>query len=208
MNFPRFYTTLIKSMKIRNSGSFCFNKYQDMTTEYRTSGDSIDYAIVLDGELFAPVEVRGVGRDLDLRNIQMARRLAAEEGAEWVVLTNGRMWRVYYLRPDEGGGTPQPVEIVDVDLLDEDAYESNIDALFHITREAVEHGRLDALRSWREALEPESLAETLGSTEILTALCEELRARTGHPGHEGESEELLRALAEGVVARGLLAPGE
>ena len=37
-----------------------FSKYQDMTTEYRTSGDSIDYAIVLDGELFAPVEVRGV----------------------------------------------------------------------------------------------------------------------------------------------------
>src|SRR5699024_2571240 len=35
-----------------------FSKYQDMTTEYRTSGNSIDYAIVLDGELFAPVEVR------------------------------------------------------------------------------------------------------------------------------------------------------
>ncbi len=183
-----------------------FSKYQDMTTEYRTSGDSIDYAIVLDGELFAPVEVRGVGHELDLRNIQMARRLASEENAEWIVLTNGRVWRVYHLPPDEEGGTGRPVGIIDVDLLDEDSYESNIDALFHITREAVENGRLEALRRWREALAPERLGEALSSTAVLTTLRAELRAHTGHPGHEGDSEELLHALAEGVVAHGLLDP--
>lgn len=185
-----------------------FSKYQDMTTEYRTSGDSIDYAVVLDDKLFAPVEVRGVGQELDLRNIQMARRLASEEGAEWIVLTSGRLWRVYHLPSDDEGGTGRPVEVIGVDLLDEDAYESNIDALFHITREAVEHGRLEALRDWREALEPENLAGVLGNAAVLTALRGELRARTGHPGHEGDSDELLRALTEGVVARGLLDPEE
>ncbi|MEE2048798.1 hypothetical protein Q7689_36285, partial [Nocardiopsis tropica] len=102
-----------------------FSKYQDMTTEYRTSGDSIDYAIMLEGKLFAPVEVRRIGQELDQRNIQMSRRLAADEGAEWVILTNGRRWRVYHLRPDgEGGNTP--VEVLDVDLLDADAYHRNI----------------------------------------------------------------------------------
>lgn len=181
-----------------------FSKYQDMTTEYRTSGDSIDYAIVLEDKLFAPVEVRGVGQELDLRNIQMARRLASEEGAEWIVLTSGRLWRVYHLPSDEEGGAGRPVEVISIDLLDEDAYESNIDALFHITREAVEHGRLDALRGWREALAPESLAGALGDASVITALRAVLRDRTGHPGHEGDSEELLSALTEGVVVRGLL----
>ena len=90
--------------------------------------------------------------------------------------------------------------------LDEDSYESNIDALFHITREAVENGRLEALRRWREALAPERLGEALSSTAVLTTLRAELRAHTGHPGHEGDSEELLHALAEGVVAHGLLDP--
>ncbi|MBB5494210.1 hypothetical protein HNR07_005347 [Nocardiopsis metallicus] len=109
-----------------------FSKFQDLTTEYRTSGDSIDYAIILEGELFAPIEVRRIGQDLDLRNIQMARRLAVDEGADWVFLTNGRVWRVYHLRPDPGGGAPQPVTVVDVDLLDEEAYERNVDGLFHL----------------------------------------------------------------------------
>src|SRR5699024_2798683 len=130
-------------------------------------------------------------------------RLRSEENAEWIVRITGRVWRVYHLPPDEEGGTGRPVGIIDVDLLDEDSYESNIDALFHITREAVENGRLEALRRWREALAPERLGEALSSTAVLTTLRAELRAHTGHPGHEGDSEELLHALAEGVVAHGL-----
>ncbi|MEU3018469.1 MULTISPECIES: hypothetical protein [unclassified Nocardiopsis] len=181
-----------------------FSKFQDLTTEYRTSGDSIDYAIVLDGELFAPVEVRRIGQDLDLRNIQMARRLAVDEGVDWVFLTNGRVWRVYHLRPDPAGGAPQPVTVVDVDLLDEDAHDRNVDGLFLLTRESVEHGRLDAMRRWREAAEAAPLSGTLVSDEVVAAVRERLRENAEHPGHVGEDDEIRRVLAEEVVARGLL----
>jgi len=181
-----------------------FSKYQDMTTEYRTSGDSIDYAIVLDGTLFAPVEVRRIGQDLDLRNIQVSRRLAAEEGAEWIFLTNGRVWRVYHLRADPDGGTPQPVTVVDVDLLDEESYDRNIDGLFHLTREAVEHGRLDSLRRWREAAQAGPLAEALLSDEVVEAVRARLRLGSEHPGHLGDADEIRAALTEDVIPRGLL----
>lgn len=180
-----------------------FSKYQDMTTEYRTSGGSIDYAIVLDGTLFAPVEVRRVGQELDQRNIQVSRRVAAEEGAEWVFLTNGRLWRVYHLRPDGDGGN-QPVEVVSADLMDPDAYHHNIDALFHITREAIDHGRLDALRQWKEALDAAPLAEVLRSDAVVETVRAELRAATGHQGHTGDTDEVRRALTEDVIVRGLL----
>ncbi|WP_150241547.1 hypothetical protein [Nocardiopsis quinghaiensis] len=180
-----------------------FSKYQDMTTEYRTSGDSIDYAIVLDGKLFAPVEVRRVGQELDQRNIQVSRRVAAEEGAEWVILTSGRLWKVYHLRPNDNGGN-RPVEVISVDLTDPDAYHHNIDALFHITREAVEHGRLDALRRWKEAVEAAPLAEILRGDTVVEAVRAEVRAATGHQGHTGDADEVRRALVEEVVARGLL----
>ncbi|WP_435112514.1 hypothetical protein [Nocardiopsis synnemataformans] len=180
-----------------------FSKYQDMTTEYRTSGDSIDYAIMLDGKLFAPVEVRRIGQELDQRNIQVSRRLAVEEGAEWVILTNGRLWKVYHLRPDGDGGN-KPVEVIDVDLTDADAYQRNIDALFHITREAVDRGRLDTLRKWKEAVEAAPVAEVLRSDAVVEAVRAQLRAATGHPGHAGDADEVRRALVEEVVAQGLL----
>lgn len=181
-----------------------FSKYQDMTTEYRTSGESIDYALVLDGKLFAPIEVRACGQDLDVRNIQMARRLAAREGAEWVVLTNGRAWLVYHLRDEGDGGPPRPVPVIDVDLMDEDDYERGVDALFHLTREAVEHGRLDALRAWREGTEAAPLAEALRSDAVVEAVRRELLGRTGHPGHAGDTEEVRGVLVGEVIARGLL----
>lgn len=181
-----------------------FSKFHDLTTEYRTSGDSIDYAIVLEGELFAPIEVRRIGQDLDLRNIQMSRRLAVDEGAEWVFLTNGRVWRVYHLRPAPDGGAPRPVTVVDVDLLDEESYERNVDGLFHLTRESVEHGRLDALRRWREAVEAAPLAGTLLTDEVVAAVRGRLRADAEHLGHLGEDDEIRRVLTEEVVPRGLL----
>lgn len=179
-----------------------FSKYQDMTTEYRTSGDSIDYAIVLDGKLFAPVEVRRIGQNLDLRNIQMSRRVAAQEGAEWVFLTNGRIWRVYHLRPEGEGHLPVP--IIDVDLLDEEAHERNVDGLFHMTREAVEHGRLDALRRWRESVEAAPLAKALLSDEVVAAVRARLREDSAHAGHIGEDDEIRRALGEDVLPSALL----
>ncbi len=179
-----------------------FSKYQDLTTEYRTSGDSIDYAIVLDGELFAPIEVRRIGQGLDLRNLQMSRRLAAQQGAEWVFLTNGRVWRVYHLRPDGDGHVPIP--IVDIDLLDTEAYDRNVDGLFHLTREAVEHGRLDSLRRWREESEASPLAGALLSDEVVAAVRDRLRLSAGHPGHLGEDDEIRRVLTQEVLPSSLL----
>ncbi len=186
-----------------------FSKYEEMTTEYRNSGDSIDYALKLDGELFAPIEVKRCGQDLDARNIQQARRVAADEGAEWIILTNGRVWQVYHLRTDGEDGSTATVRILDVDLMDEseNAHDRNVDALFHITHEAIEHGRLEELRKWHEAVEPAPLAEVLLSEPVVAAIRSRLRERTGHAGHIGDLDEVHRALADEVIARGV-APSE
>ncbi|WP_028648673.1 hypothetical protein [Nocardiopsis sp. CNT312] len=181
-----------------------YSKYQDLTTQFRTGSESVDYAIVREGELFAPVEVKGISQDLDVRNILTARKVAAEHGAEWIVLTNGRHWKAYHLRPDEDGEGHRAVPIVEVDLLDADAYDRNLDALFHLTHEAVEHGRLDALRRWNEALEAAPLAEIVRSEAVVEAIRAGLREATEHPGHTGDTEQVLHALTGQVIAGGLL----
>jgi hypothetical protein len=181
-----------------------YSKYQDLTTEHRTHGESVDYAIILDGALFAPVEVKGCGQELDIRNIQTARKVATEQDAKWIVLTNGRLWKVYHLRAQEDGDPTQPVPIIDVDLMDADSHERTVDLLFHLTREAVENGRLDALRRWRESTEAAPLAAILRWDSVVSAVLAELKEVSEHPGHTGDAEEVLRALTEKVIARGLL----
>ncbi|MBB5494209.1 hypothetical protein HNR07_005346 [Nocardiopsis metallicus] len=73
-----------------------------------------------------------------------------------------------------------------------------------MTRESVEHGRLDALRRWREAVEPAPLAGALLSDEVVAAVRGRLRDASEHPGHPGEDDEIRRVLTEEVVPRGLL----
>jgi hypothetical protein len=111
---------------------------------------------------------------------------------------------VYHLRPQEGSESTQPVPVVDVDLMDADSHQRTVDLLFHLTHEAVEHGRLDALRRWRESTEAAPLARILRWDTVVSAILAELSEVSEHPGHTGDAAEVLRVLTEEVIARGLL----
>jgi hypothetical protein len=183
------------------SDALNYSKYGELTTEYRTKGESVDYGIVLDDKLFALIEVKPCGRDLDVRNLRQVKAQAAELGTPWVILTNGCAWQVHHL-PE--GDPAASALIIDVDLRAEDRRAHTVDTLFHLSREAVRNGRLDDLRAWRAALAPARLAEVLGSASVVAAVRAEMRRATGHAGHLGDSDEILAALRSDVVARGLL----
>ncbi|RCV48210.1 hypothetical protein, partial [Marinitenerispora sediminis] len=177
-----------------------YHKYDHLTTEYRTQGESADYGIRIDDQLFALTEVKRCGQELDARNLRQVRTVAAGEEVEWLVLTNGRVWQVYHFTADAS-----TVELVfEVDLLDEENRTATIDGLFHLSRSAVQQGRLANLRAWRAALERGPLAEVLQSPAVIEAVRHEVRQRTGHIGHLGDTEDVLRALRDGIIPSSLL----
>lgn len=179
-----------------------YDKYKDLTTEYQTKGESVDFGIRIDAKLFAFVEVKRCGQKLDIRSLRQVRANAATENVEWLVLTNGRNWRVYHAPVDNAGATEL---IIDIDLLDEGTVPVAIDALFHLGKDAVRNGRLEHLRRWRGALAASPLAEVLVSDPVIRAIHKELRGRTGHKGHEGDIEDVLSALREGIIPKSLRA---
>ncbi|MFC7328663.1 hypothetical protein [Marinactinospora rubrisoli] len=175
-----------------------YQKYDHLTTEYRTQGESADYGIRIDDRLFALTEVKRCGQDLDARNLRQVRTVAAGEDVEWLVLTNGRVWQVYHLT--DGSVVER---VLEVDLLDEENRTATIDALFHLSRSAVQHERLAKLREWRVALERAPLAEALQAPAVIDAIRREVRQRTGHTGHVGDTEDVLQAVRD-VIPSGLL----
>ncbi|MDT0304637.1 hypothetical protein [Streptomonospora wellingtoniae] len=185
------------------SEALSYNKYGELTTEYRTKGESVDYGITLDGELFAFIEVKPCGTDLDARNLRQAKLHAGAEGVSWVVLTDGRVWQVHHV----GDGEDGTGIVLNVDLLAETPLTARVDALFPLSREAVSHGRLENLRAWRAALEPEPLAEVLRSDPVASAIRAELRRRTDHLGHLGDLDEVVDSLTTGVIGRRLQQEG-
>ncbi|MBB6171375.1 hypothetical protein HNR23_001435 [Nocardiopsis mwathae] len=183
------------------SDALNYSKYGGLTTEYRTSGESIDYGILLDDRVFAFVEVKQCGQELDHRSLRPARSQAAEDGVEWVLLTNGRRWQAHHFGAGDEDGSGL---ILDVDVLGAEDAQATLDLLFHLTREAVQAGRLDDLRRWRDALEAERLADALLSDTVIEAIRLEVRRRTEHSGHLGDAADIERTLRERVIARGLL----
>ncbi|CAM4017163.1 hypothetical protein GCM10009799_13560 [Nocardiopsis rhodophaea] len=178
-----------------------YSKYGELTTEYRTSGESIDYGILLGDQVFAFVEVKQCGQELDHRSLRPAKSQADKDGVEWVLLTNGRRWQMHHIGAGETSGSGL---VFDVDLLDAEEAQETLDLLFHLSREAVEDGRLDDLRRWREALVAEQLADALLADTVVEAIRVEVRRRTEHAGHLGDADDIVRTLREDVIARGLL----
>lgn len=177
-----------------------YNKYDEVTTEYRTKNDAVDYGLKVGDETFALVEAKRCGQDLNARSLRPARISAAAEGIKWLVLTNGRAWQVYHAETAE----ETPLLVLEVDLLGEADAKAKVDALFHLSRAAVANGRLDTLLKWRQTLAGAPLAEVVQSPTVVEAIRSEVRRLTGHVGHVGDFDDVLRALREEVIPQRLL----
>lgn len=76
---------------------FGYDKYSEITSEYAIRGTYCDLAIKLDGTLQTLIEVKAIGIDLKDAHVKQAVDYAANQGVDWVILTNGMIWRVYRL---------------------------------------------------------------------------------------------------------------
>ena len=74
-----------------------YDKYADITGEHAIRGTYCDLAVQIDGQLQLLIEVKAIGIDLNERHIKQAVDYAANQGVDWVVLTNGVTWILYHM---------------------------------------------------------------------------------------------------------------
>src|ERR1051325_11375410 len=84
--------TLVKDLLAEVFG---YDKYADVTSEYAIRGTYCDLAIKLEEKLVELIEVKAIGITLDDRHARQVVDYAANEGIEWVILTNGIIWKLY-----------------------------------------------------------------------------------------------------------------
>ena len=74
---------------------FGYDKYSEITRELCIRGTFCDLATRVDGKFQLLIEVKAIGLDLKDAHIKQAVDYAANQGIEWVALTNGHIWRVF-----------------------------------------------------------------------------------------------------------------
>lgn len=166
-----------------------FDKYADLTTEYQVKGEFADYGVRIEKELVAFIEVKRVATTLNAKHLRQVEMYAVNEGVEWMILTNGVVWRAYHL----SGGLPVEIDLaLEVDLLGEDTPAQKAGLLFYLSRDSLKRKQIDELWKARRATSPKSLAAVLTSTAVVDAARKQLRKATGQNVEVRELEKLMR----------------
>lgn len=77
---------------------FGYDKYLDVTSEFAVRGTYCDLAIKVDGKVEYLIEAKAIGLDLKDSHLRQAIEYGANNGVQWVILTNANSWQVYKIR--------------------------------------------------------------------------------------------------------------
>ena len=84
---------------------FGYDKYSEITSEHTICSTYCDLAIKVEGRLALLLEVKAIGLSLKDNYIKQAVDYAANQGCDWVLLTNGVLWQSY--RVPKAATTPK-----------------------------------------------------------------------------------------------------
>jgi predicted type IV restriction endonuclease len=170
-----------------------WDTFEDITSEQCIKGQYCDYAIKWNGGLLAIIEAKSAATVLSPKHLYQAVSYAANEGVDWVILTNGADWQVYRVV----FGKPVRQDLVfEVSLLDESQKPAEkAELLYLISREAQRGGDLTAYQKKKSALCGANLAKVLLGEKMLERLRLEMRIQHGH---NASHQELATILVEEV----------
>ena len=179
---------------------FGYDKYTEITSEKAIKGTFCDLAIKIDGSLALLIEVKAVGLELKDQHVKQAIDYASNQGCDWVVLTNGRVWRAYkviFAKPID-----QEV-VLDLDLTALNPHkDEDLALVWLLCKEGWQKARLKEYSEQRQALSRFTIGALLLSEPLIDVLHRELRRVT--PDTKIDEEQIQIVLASEVLRREVL----
>lgn len=176
---------------------FGYDKYGEITSEHAIKGTFCDLAIKLDGSLVFLLEVKAIGLELKDAFVNQAVNYAANQGVEWVALTNGAKWRVYRVKFEKPINHELLIEL-DFATLNPKS-EKDLESIFLLCKEGWSKSVLGEYHSQRQALSRFFLGNLILSDPVLQVIKRELRRLS--PDTKVEIDEIRVALESEVLKR-------
>lgn len=176
---------------------FGYDKYSEVTGEYAIRGTYCDLATKIDGTLQALIEVKAIGIELKDPHVKQAVDYAANQGVDWVVLTNGVQWRVYKVT------FAKPIDqelVVELDICNLNMKnQSDIEKVYLFCKEGWVKSVLGDYHSQKQALNRFFLGAMVLSQPVLDVVRRELRRIS--PDIRIDTEEISQVLSSEVIKR-------
>jgi hypothetical protein len=186
--------TIVKDML---ADIFGYDKYSELTSEYAIRGTYCDLAIKLDAKLSTLIEVKAIGIDLKEQHVKQAVDYAANQGVDWVLLTNGIRWCVYHVfftRP-----IAQEL-VVDIDMCALNTRsDTDLELLYLWCKEGWQRSALGDFHTQKQALSRFFLGAMLLSEPVLDVVRRELRRVS--PDVRIDTDQIRTVLVNEVLKR-------
>ena len=143
------------------------------------------------------VEVKAIGLELKDAHVKQAIDYAANQGVDWVILTNGICWRIYKVT----FAKPIDQELVlefDLSTLSHKA-ERDVEILYLISREGWAKAAIGDFHTQKQALSRFFLGAMILSDPVLQLIRRELRRVS--PDVRIDVDEIRNVLTEEVIKR-------
>jgi hypothetical protein len=189
--------TIVKDML---ADVFGYDKYSELTSEFAIRSTYCDLATKIDGVLQTLIEVKAIGLDLKDQHVKQAIDYAANQGVDWVLLTNGMCWRVFHVV------FAKPIDqelVVDIDFSSlNPRSESDLETLYLWCKEGWQRSVLSDYHVQKQALSRFFVGAMLQTDPVLEVIRRELRRVS--PDVRIEIDQLRSVLLNEVIKRDVL----
>lgn len=186
--------TIIKDML---ADVFGYDKYSELTSEYAIRSTYCDLAIKLDAKLSTLIEVKAIGMDLKEAHVKQAVDYAANQGVDWVLLTNSIRWCVYHVL------FTRPIQqelVVDIDFSTlNPKSDSDLEMIYLWCKEGWQRSALGDFHTQKQALSRFFLGAMILSEPVLEVVRRELRRMS--PGVRIDLEQIRTVIVSEVLKR-------
>lgn len=152
-----------------------YKELEEIKTEYRIKSEYADYVIQVNRKKHFVVEVKSIQLDLNEKHLRQSTSYAANEGIDWIILTNGKqveLYKVIFAKPISTR------KVFSFDLAVEADLKKVADFLIFLTKKSVAKNELYEFWKRFEALEPNQLSKNLYAAEVVRFLKRILKNKT------------------------------
>ena len=172
-----------------------YDKYLEVTSEFQIRSTYCDLATIIDGKVTLLIEVKAIGINLKEVHIRQAIDYAANEGIDWVILTNGIRWEIFKVKFVK----PISHELVfDFDFLNLNP-KKDIDLLYPLTKEGSIKSTLEVIHEQRQAVNRITISSLILSEKYLTNLKRDIKKLS--PNVKVDTDQIKEVIESEIIKR-------
>jgi hypothetical protein len=179
---------------------FGYDKYLEVTSELAIRGTFCDLAIKVENKIEFLIEAKAIGTGLKESHLRQAIDYGANNGVQWVILTNGLLWRIYKIRFEQPIGYDLVCEF-DFSLLDGKS-EEHQEKMFIICKEGINKDARGQFHEKTLCLNRFILGALVLSEEVVSVIRRELRKVSD--GLLLAPEDIMHVLENEVLKRDVI----